>query len=540
MDPVTHGAKDHPLQASVRPPRADGERDRGRQAQVAISERAATRTVHTKDDFGAFLEQLHETERLPVVAVSQLPDDSSLPPFPVELFEQEIGDSAHIWILEPAATFWLTDEIGKRLSVHSGWVRVYPSDASWQEDERRSPLLQARPDRRRWLRAAIEAVLDVAYRDGFRPLPSSLPTTSVRDVVTVIGVLNATQALVKTSDRRQAAMRTHHLWPGLPADRLVAVGQRLPGTVSAPGALLADVVPDRPSQDVPARVAAFVGDGLITLARVRAVERGRAELLLHPEFAVVIEEENEDLRALVRRDEAVTVEIVPMDGAFLASFSSEEPGDSISVFPDGPPWLIREVGDVEDVPPAAPDEPDPAGTSAEHYLTEVIDRLERQLQLLENENRMLRRAQRERSRITIPRVYNDPVEQLRLELHLAYLSRVSEGDRAKYSWPSQYSFGSRFVESLDRLVMAGGITREKIIEVCVEVLCGLAVENRSRAVKEWLEARHGRPLVRPDGATAWRVRLQNKSNAARRLRYWRHPAGEIEFDWVGVHDEELR
>ncbi|HVM09158.1 MAG TPA: hypothetical protein VM345_11885 [Acidimicrobiales bacterium] len=117
---------------------------------------------------------------------------------------------------------------------------------------------------------------------------------------------------------------------------------------------------------------------------------------------------------------------------------------------------------------------------------------------------------------------------------------VKASDRAKYRWPENYEISPSFVESVDELVKAGGITREKIVEVGVEVLCGLALENSARAVKEWLESRHGRPMVRNDGATAWRVRLQHKSNAARRLRYWRLPSGVIELDWVGVHDAQLR
>ena len=498
---------------------------------------AATRTVTTRHDFGLFLEELFETERLPVVAVSRPPDGSSLPAFPIAQFEEEIGDGAHVWTLEPDATFWLTDEVGKRFTVHSGWVRVYPSDASWRTEERRAPLLQARPDARRWLRAAVEAVLDVAYRDGFRP-PASVAASTVRDVVTVAGMLNATQVLVCTQGRRQAAMRTHHLWPGLPAERLVAPGQMFSGALGT-ASLLPEFVPDPPVQDVPARMAEFVGDGVITLARVRRVDAHRAELLVHPQFVVTVEEAGVDLTALVHPDEVVTLEIVPMDGGYLASFSSDEPAPSMSVLPGGPAWLVRESFPVDE-PVDAVQDGAPVVGSAEQWLCGEIEGLERRVRELEVENQQLRRAERERSRISIPRVYLDPVEQLRLELDLAYLSRVDESERRRYPWPSHYAITPLFVESMDDLVKAGGISREKIVEVGVEVLSGLANENRSRAVKEWLESRNGRPLVRADGSTAWRVRLQHKSNAARRLRYWRLPAGEVELDWVGVHDAELR
>ena len=494
------------------------------------------RTVSNRQEFDCFLEQLLESERLPVVAVSE-PTESRTPAFPIEKLEAEIGDGAHVWVLEPHATFWLTDELGRRLSVYSGWVRVYPSNPGWRTDERRAPLLQARPDAKRWLRAVVDTVLEVAYRDGYRPpvtVPDSVPATAK-----VSGVLTATQVMVHTANRRQAAMQTHHLWPGLPADRLVATGQEFAGCL-LPGALLPEFIPDPPRQDVPARVAEFVDDGIVTLTRVARVTPHTAELLVHPEYAVTLEDADVDLREVLRANEVVTIEIVPMEDAFLSSFSSDEPAQSMSVLPGGPPWLVYEPPAAEldaDEPAAAPEA---ALAGPESWLYREVERLEQQISELEEENRQLRRRERERSRIAVPKLFADPEEQLRLELHLAYLSRVPESERRRYPWPQTYAIKPLFLESMDDLVGAGGISREKVVEVCVEVLSGLAIENNSRAVKEWLESRHGRPSVRGDGATAWRVRLQHKSNAARRLRYWRLPSGAIELDWVGVHDADLR
>ncbi|HVM07912.1 MAG TPA: hypothetical protein VM345_05600 [Acidimicrobiales bacterium] len=380
------------------------------------------RTVSTKAEFRHFLEQLIQTERLPVVAVSIPAGGTGTPPFPIERFEAEIGEGAHVWLLDHEATFWLTDELGKRLSVYSGWVRVYPSDPAWRAEERRAPLLQARPDPNRWLRAAVEAVLDVAYRDGYRPDVASTETT-VREVVTVSGVLTATQVLVTTRGRRQAAMRTHHLWPGLPAERLVRPGQEFSGSIGS-SAMLAEFVPEVPRQNVAARVRDFVGDGIVTLARATRVCSSRVELLVHPEYAVSVDDADVDLPTLVRPDEVVTIEIVPIDGSLVTTFSSDEPAPAMSVLPGGPPWLVREASEPEDVASAAAEDDERTLTSSEAWLYEEVERLEQQVRSLEAENRRLRRLERERSRISIPKVYDDPVAQLRLELHLAYLSRV--------------------------------------------------------------------------------------------------------------------
>ena len=42
-----------------------------------------------------------ETERVPVVAVSCLPLQSSVAAFPIDEFEKEIGEGAQVWLLEP-------------------------------------------------------------------------------------------------------------------------------------------------------------------------------------------------------------------------------------------------------------------------------------------------------------------------------------------------------------------------------------------------------------------------------------------------------
>lgn len=494
--------------------------------------------VATQADFAEFMIELDRPARVPLVAVS-LPEGSTAALFPVEQFEHDIGAAADVWILEPRTTFWLTDRIGKRLSVFSGWVRVYPAGTAWRTDERRAPLLPARLNTKRWLQAVTDKVLDVAYADGYRPVPAA--RAEARVAVTVTGVFSATQALVRTDAGHEGLLRTHHLWAGVPADRLVTSGQRFEGTIAA--GILPDFVPDRPAQDARARAIEFVGDGTVTLARVGRVEAHRAELLIHPEVAVTVEDSTRNLTVVLRPDEVVPVEVVPVDGELLASFSSDEPGPAMAILPDGPPWLVWdppvEVPAPEPEPePTTPPEPGSADLLV-HGFEQEIEELEARISRLEEENRALRRAERERSRISIPRVYADPVEQLRLELHLAYLSRVPEGDRDRHKWPATYDVNPTFVSSMDDLVKAGGITREKIVEVSVEVLCGLAYGNRSRAVKEWLETRNGSPLVRADGAVAWRVRLQHKTNAARRLRYWQHPDGHIELDWVGVHDAEL-
>lgn len=507
------------------------------------------RRVSTRVEFSSFLEALTSSERPPVVAVS-IAEGQSSPAFPTGRLHDELGDAADIWELEPQATFWLTDELGKRLSVYSGWVRVYPATQDWRTDERRAPLVPARVHRDRWVRTVVDKVFEAAYADGFRPQPA--PAGATRAVAVVDGPLNSTQVLVRIDRGQQATLRTHHLWPGIPAERLVAPGQRFAGSL-VPGGLLAEFVPDPPAQDLAARVGDYVGDGIVTLAKVARVLDDKAELLVHPEVAVTVEDDGGGLAGVLRLDEVVAVEVVPVDGTLVASFCAEEAASSMSVLPGGPPWLewqapLEPAADGASPGPDGP-EPDPTGDAdgdgddnddGEAWLyQQEIDRLEARLRQVEEENRVLRRTQRELRRLSVPTVYADPRDQLRLELHLSYLARVPESDRSRYPWPDRYRINRSFVDSMEEQVRAGGVAREKIVDVCAEVLCGLAADNHSRAVKEWLDGRHGRPVVRDDGAACMRVRIQHKSSSARRLRFWRLPTGEIELDWVGVHDAGL-
>ncbi len=136
-------------------------------------------------------------------------------------------------------------------------------------------------------------------------------------------------------------------------------------------------------------------------------------------------------------------------------------------------------------------------------------------------------------------LYRDPERQFRLELWLSYLSRIDEDSRSRLPWPDDYLMSQGFLASVDELVRSSGISREKIVETCAEVLCGQAKEMANRAVKEWRSSKRGPVLLRDDGAVAMRVRLQTGTSAARRLRCWRLPSGQIELDWVGSHDEGI-
>ena len=130
--------------------------------------------------------------------------------------------------------------------------------------------------------------------------------------------------------------------------------------------------------------------------------------------------------------------------------------------------------------------------------------------------------------------------QFRFEVELSYLTQFDEDRRNRKPLRSNYTMSGRFLDSVQALCATGGIKREKVVDVCAEVLSDLAAENSSRAVKAWTDGKNGPQQMRAsDGALAFRVRLQTNTQSARRMKYWRLPDGSMELDWVGVHDDGI-
>lgn len=84
-----------------------------------------------------------------------------------------------------------------------------------------------------------------------------------------------------------------------------------------------------------------------------------------------------------------------------------------------------------------------------------------------------------------------------------------------------------------------GISTDKVADVVVEILIGVASELDSREVHRLREGAGAMdsPVKREDGAVCWRASLQVGTPAARRLHYWILPKGLIELSRVTVHDD---
>ena len=127
-----------------------------------------------------------------------------------------------------------------------------------------------------------------------------------------------------------------------------------------------------------------------------------------------------------------------------------------------------------------------------------------------------------------------PEEQLRFEIRLQWAKKIPAADKQSHPLSEDgYTVGPDFLATLDDFPQ----DREKVVEVIVEVLTGIADTSQGRQVHQLRSGSGpGDPLVvRSDGATSWRAYVQHKSPQARRLHYWRTVKG-IELSRVVPHD----
>ncbi len=316
---------------------------------------------------------------------------------------------------------------------------------------------------------------------------------------------------------------------------------------------MGDFFPDKIDDDALGRARESFVDGSITFALVDSVTPAEARLMLHPAVEAVLVPRDEDLTHLLSKGDVVAVELIWDENGFLADLAlAADAGPAMSLLPGGPPWLLPEelrkehdavteveaASGIDSTSPPPQLEPEEANATIA-LLTDHQQQLEAELAQLRSEIKALKRERRESQTMKRPRVYADEEEQFRFEVGLSYLTRVSPAERDDYPLPSSYHLGKDFLESLDRQVADGGIRRDKIVDVCADVLCGRAMVIPSRVPKPWLVSKRGPQQSRPDGAKAWRIRLQVNSSSARRMKYWMRADRTVEFESVGVHDEGL-
>ncbi|WP_336735939.1 hypothetical protein [Nocardioides sp. CCNWLW239] len=148
----------------------------------------------------------------------------------------------------------------------------------------------------------------------------------------------------------------------------------------------------------------------------------------------------------------------------------------------------------------------------------------------------LRRAkQRSAPPEVAPPVFADRERGFRHLVEASWARRIPVGEQPTRPLPD-FKIGERFLDSVDTLE---GITVDKIADVVMEVLTGLAEQSTGRELHQLRTSAGGNsaPQSRSDGAICYRVSMQVHTPSARRLHFWKCPDGTIELSRVVVHDD---
>jgi hypothetical protein len=136
-----------------------------------------------------------------------------------------------------------------------------------------------------------------------------------------------------------------------------------------------------------------------------------------------------------------------------------------------------------------------------------------------------------------PTLYRDPTDQFTYDLHAMYLRLTAADERARDAHPLVYGLGSQFVDSVTELVRSGLVSRERVLRVCALVASGQGNKIKDQHRLRTNEHGTSNPVVREDGAVAWRCPVQNNTPAAARLHYWLQDGGVPELSLLVRHDD---
>lgn len=490
----------------------------------------------------------------PVVVITVHPESAG-PRIDADDVAGELRGIVPVAVVAASATASLAEGLGDRApSVSYGAARLYPSGEEWLRNRAAAPLFLC-PSAAQGVRVAqqlVAAALLDAHRAGLLAPPSAPAQDPKRETAKVIGFATEHHVLVRTEERQQGVLHAARLRVDVPADRLLRRGQHLTGTLGASGKP-PQFLPEPPAIDVPALVRRECPNGATVPALVREVTDHWAQVLLHPDYPVVLFDEDEDLTRLISAGEVISVEVAWIDGSCLVALAQEARTlDALAILPGGPPWLalaeperwVPAPAPEERVVESAPQNEDEAAArlaqaraAAEVFaeaaaaLQAEVDALRRQARGLRANLRAARLAERNRE---LPQAFADAQQQFRWEVEIAYLEHVPESQRARYPL-ADYAVGRAFLGRLDTM---WGVPRDKLLQLVVDVLCGRAQEMPSRQVQPVPVRGSGAQQERADGARAWRATLQVHSHTERRMKYWRLPDGRIELDSVGVHDDD--
>lgn len=553
--------------------------------------------IDTEEGAARLAAHLLDPTRSRVTTLVTRPSGSSAALVDLAWVREQVGDLADVFeVCNGRVGLALSRALGP-YSVYGGACRAYPRHDEWPDPTLLPIRFVWSPARAANSASAIVSDTLRLVQRGTQirtgaPMPASIEVSGI-----VLGVV-AGRALVMLNGGGNASIHPELVAGGLTAEQLFTAGMKVSGLLDRASGRM-DVT--RAIRSPEAALAAYrVGDTVA--CRVAAVGARTAEVELYPGVVLPLPRDlivepgrSIALSELVAAGEIVLARVsaTPADGGWALSMLDVEPDDEPVPAPGlldgGPAWITPvdllatldepatpqavDAGQVASRPepepePATPVSPAPAPVTSDVVPAAALAsmRAERD-QLLSQLERAEARAEqsyaaaaRQRARVRQVEgelaaanrrigkamsavqlieaeagMFADPEEQLRFEVQLAWARRIPAAEKAAKPLGS-YSIGPDF---LDTLSDVEGIDRGKVVDVMVEVACGIAWSVAGRELHQLRTGPGGNDpaRVRADGATGWRASLQCNAAAARRLHFWMLNDGTVEFSSVRVHND---
>ncbi len=330
------------------------------------TERHGSGVVIRVESLGAVMglaRDILDPQRAHAVVCITIPTWASTPLVDPEAVSAAVSGLADVYVLPTGDLSWeLTSQLPPRLDVYGGAVRAWMPLDGEAANPREHPLFFVHS--RDETESVIARLLDVFRRSGLGQADAPELGTDTAAVVT--GVVSSGAYLTLPGGYRAFAHRAHLTASGLPPERVVRVGQPVRVRVGKVGGLnnsiqvsLLPFEPD-PWQRLHTEyrtgmlVEGVVGDLRNFGAFVELLPGARGllhksqisyEWVSHPEDYVTSGER------IVVRITALDEREKQADLSLLDIPEHAEPAPSISIYPDGPPWLAE---DLTDLPAAQP------------------------------------------------------------------------------------------------------------------------------------------------------------------------------------------
>jgi len=489
---------------------------------------------YVSDDESAkrLADRVRSTRRPPLVIITTK-RDSHESPLDVEALNRRLDGAAEVYLIKGAGpSYAFRDAIGgNRSAVHSGWIRVYP-EVDWDIGDQNSNRINvgSAQNVNRVVQLVEERVNSTyAFQASSPPQMDQTLVPATAEIIDspVAGGNALTVRLLDRNGPLSAFFSYKGLMAGLPPERLLKKGMKFTGKRSL--SIIPTFYPDIPSDDPHLRTLKYVGDGRCFWVYVDSVGSISATVLLHPLVPSTIMNQNErDLSlefspgdtfaAYVMFDEEAehfVIDTAPPD---------EKIDDAISVYPYGPPWLLpvtetvtKEEGQIHS--------DDDTAEYLEYQISlqkreDLIDRLKEEVRRLRSMNRKSEH-------------FYTLEEEFRRDVALSYFQKMSGNtDRARFVFNDHFVIAPGFIDSVFKLVRSGGITYDRVVEVCAMVVCG---NFGFLHTKKFENFNSDLDMV---GWTTFRANLQTESKSARRLRY-SIKGHTIRLELASLHDDEI-